>query len=182
VKEVSERYVKKLEVVMVYRNDRYLRGGDHTPYVLNGFPAVRITEMHENYQHQHQDVRVDSGVQYGDLPQYMDFEYLRKNTCMNLSNLSNLAKSPSKPQDVRVDTRRLTNYTNLLWKAPKTGNVKGYYVLMRETASPVWQKRFFTTDLKMDLPFSKDNYFFAVQSVSEDGNDGMPVLPTPLAR
>jgi hypothetical protein len=182
VKEIGERYVKNLKIVMIYRNDRFLRGGDHTPYVQNGYAAVRITEMNENYHHQHQDVRLENGIQYGDLPEFMDFEYLRKNTCMNLCNLANLAKSPSMPQEVRVDTRKLTNYSNLLWKAPKSGKVKGYYVLMRETTSPVWQKRFFTIGLKMDLPYSKDNYFFAVQSVSEDGNEGLPVVPMPLSR
>ena len=101
---------------------------------------------------------------------------------MNLCNLANLAKSPSMPQEVRVETRKLTNFTNLTWKTPNSGKVKGYYILMRETTSPVWEKRFFTTDTKMDLPYSKDNYFFAVQSVSEDDNEGLPVLPTPAGR
>jgi Zn-dependent M28 family amino/carboxypeptidase len=182
VKETGERYVKKLKIVMVYRNDRFLRGGDHLPYVQRGYAAVRITEMNENYNHQHQDVRMENGIQFGDLPEFMDFEYLRKNTCMNLCNLANLAKSPSMPQEVRVETRRLTNFTNLSWKAPATGKVKGYNVLMRETTSPVWEKKMFTADTKMDLPFSKDNYFFAVQSVSEEGNEGLPVLPTPAGR
>jgi hypothetical protein len=179
VKEIGERYVDNLQVVMIYRNDRFLRGGDHSPFVQRGFAAVRITEMNENYYHQHQNVRVENGIQYGDLLQYVDFEYLRKNTCMNLSNLANLAKSPSMPQEVRVEVKKLTNYTNLTWKAPKTGKVKGYYILMRETTSAFWQKKIFTTDLKMDLPYSKDNYFFAVQSVSEDGNEGLPVVPVP---
>jgi hypothetical protein len=182
VKEVGERYVKNLKIVMIYRNDRFLRLGDHTPYVQRGFAAVRITEMHENYNHQHQDVRMENGIQYGDLQEFMDFEYLRKNTCMNLCNLANLAKSPSMPQDVRVDTRKLTNFTNLSWKIPKSGTVKGYYVLMRETTSAVWQKKIFTNELKMDLPYSKDNYFFAIQSISMDGNESLPVLPTPAGR
>jgi hypothetical protein len=182
VKEVGERYVDNLEVVMVYRNDRFLRGGDHTPYVNRGYAAVRITEMNENYYHQHQDVRKENGIQYGDLPEFMDFEYLRKNTGMNLCNLANLAKSPSMPQEVRIDARRLTNYTNLSWKAPKSGKVKGYNVLMRETTSPVWQKKIFTTSTTMDLPYSKDSYFFAVQSVSEENNEGLPVVPAPINR
>jgi hypothetical protein len=177
VKEIGERYVENLEVVMVYRNDRFLRGGDHSPYVQVGYAAVRITEMNENYYHQHQNVRTENGIQYGDLVEFMDFEYLRKNTGMNLSNLANLAKAPSMPQTVTVEVRRLTNYTYLSWKAPKTGKVKGYYVLMRETTSPVWQKKFFTTDLEYRLPFSKDNYFFAVQSVGETGNESLPVVP-----
>jgi hypothetical protein len=182
VKETGERYVDNLEVVMIYRNDRFLRGGDHTPYVQRGYAAVRITEMNENYYHQHQDVRVENGVQFGDLLEFVDFEYLRKNTCMNLCNLANLAKSPSMPQEVKMETRRLTNFTNLAWKVSKTGKVKGYYVLMRETTSATWQKKFFTTDTKMDLPYSKDNYFFAVQSVSEDGNESLPVIPVPAGR
>jgi hypothetical protein len=182
VKDVAERYVDNLDVVMIYRNDRFLRGGDHLPYVQRGYAAVRITEMDENFYRQHQDVRMENGIQYGDLPEYIDFEYLRKNTCMNLCSLANLAKSPSMPQEVRMEVRRLTNFTDLTWKAPKTGKVKGYFVLMRETTSPVWQDKFFTTDTKMSLPYSKDNYFFSVQSVSEEGNEGLPVVPTPAGR
>ncbi|MET0392026.1 MAG: M28 family metallopeptidase [Chitinophagaceae bacterium] len=182
VKEVGERYVDQLEVMMIYRNDRFLRGGDHTPYVNRGYAAVRITEMNENFYHQHQDVRTENGIRYGDLPEFMDFEYLRKNTALNLANLANLAKSPSLPQEVRIETRKLTNYTILNWKAPKTGRVKGYYVMLRETTSPVWQKKFFTTDTRIELPYSKDNYFFGVQSVSEDGNEGLAVVPEPVSK
>jgi hypothetical protein len=177
VKETGERYVDNLEIVMIYRNDRFLRGGDHTPFVNRGFAAVRLSEMNENFLHQHQDLRVENGVEYGDLIKFMDFEYLRKNTCVNLASLANLAKSPSMPKDVILDVRGLGNSTNLNWKAPKSGKVKGYYVLMRETAMPYWQKKFFTTNLKISLPYSKDNYYFAVQSVSEEGNEGLPVLP-----
>jgi len=177
VKETGERYVDNLEIVMIYRNDRFLRGGDHTPFVNRGFAAVRLSEMNENFLHQHQDLRVENGVEYGDLIKFMDFEYLRKNTCVNLASLANLAKSPSMPLDVILDVRGLGNSTNLNWKAPKSGKVKGYYVLMRETSMPYWQKKFFTTNLKISLPYSKDNYYFAVQSVSEEGNEGLPVLP-----
>jgi len=179
VKETGERYVPNLEVVMIYRNDRYLRGGDHTPYVQRGYAAVRITEMNENYTRQHQDVRVDKGVQYGDLIDHIDFEYLRKNTAMNLASLANLAKSPGKPLDVKVEVRRLTNMTNLSWSPPKSGKAKGYYVLLRETTAAQWQKKFFTTDTKIELPYSKDNYFFAVQAVSADGNEGLAEIPVP---
>jgi len=177
VKETGERYVDNLQVVMVYRNDRFLRGGDHTPYVLNGFAAVRITEMNENYNHQHQDIRKENGIQYGDLTEFMDFEYLRKNTCLNLCNLANLAKSPSMPQNVTVDVKKLDNYTVLSWANPKSGKCKGFYVLMRETTSPVWQKKIFTNQTSISLPYSKDNYFFAVQSVGEEGNESLAVVP-----
>ncbi|HET7896762.1 MAG TPA: M28 family metallopeptidase, partial [Flavisolibacter sp.] len=179
VKEVGERYVDNLQVVMIYRNDRFLRGGDHTPYVDSGYAAVRITEMNENYYHQHQNVRTENSIQYGDLPQFMDFEYLRKNTALNLCNLANLAKAPSMPQEVKVDVKNLTNYTLLNWQAPKNGKVKGYYILMRETTSPVWQKKIFTTETTAKLPYSKDNYFFAVQALNETGNESLPVIPSP---
>lgn len=178
VKEIGERYVENIEVVMVYRNDRFLRGGDHLAFVENGFAAVRITEMNENYYHQHQDVRKENNIQYGDLGEFMDFEYLRKNTAVNIANLANLAKAPSMPAEVKVQTKNLENYTSLIWKAPRNGKVKGYYILMRETTSAFWQKKFFTTETSMKLPYSKDNYFFAVQSVSETGNESLPVVPS----
>lgn len=179
VKETGERYVDNLEIVLIYRNDRFLRGGDHSPFVQRGYAAVRITEMNENFYHQHQNVRDSNGIKYGDLPEFMDFEYLRKNTAMNLSNLANLAKSPGMPQDVKIEVRRLTNYTILNWKAPKQGKPAGYYILMRETHMPFWQKKFYTTTTDIQLPYSKDNYFFAIQSVSESGNESLPVVPTP---
>ncbi|MEO6538893.1 MAG: M28 family metallopeptidase [Ferruginibacter sp.] len=178
VKETGERYVDNLEVVLVYRNDRFLRGGDHTPYVENGFAAVRFTEMNENYYHQHQDVRKENGIQYGDLLAFIDFEYLRKNTGLNLCNLANLAKSPGMPEEVKIDVKKLGNTSLIYWKAPKTGSPKGYYVMMRETTSAFWQKKIFTTGTEMTLPYSKDNYFFAVQAVSADGNESLPVIPS----
>lgn len=177
VKEVGERYVDNLEVVMIYRTDRFLRGGDHLPFLKNGYTAVRITEMNENYTRQHQDVRIENGIHYGDLPEHIDFEYLRKNTAMNLANLANLAKAPSVPEEVKIQVKKLSNNTSLSWRAPKDGKVKGYYILMRETTSPVWQKKIFTMENKATLPYSKDNYFFAVQSVNEIGNESLPVVP-----
>jgi Peptidase family M28 len=179
VKEIGERYVDNLEVVMIYRNDRFLRGGDHTPFVQRGFAAVRITEMNENYTRQHQDVRVENGISYGDLEVYIDYEYLRKNTAMNLANLANLSKAPAVPDSVKMEVRRLSNSTLLNWQQPRTGSVKGYYVLVRETTSAFWQRKIFTTATEMRLPFSKDNYFFAVQSVNESGNESLPVVPLP---
>ena len=177
IKEIGERYVDNLDVVMIYRNDRFLRGGDHTAFVDNGYAAVRFTEMNENYYHQHQDVRKENGIQYGDLLEFMDFEYLRKNTGLNLSSLANLAKAPSMPQEVKIDVKKLGNTSLLYWKEPASGAAKGYYVMMRETTSAVWQKKFFTTALQMTLPYSKDNYFFAVQSVNAAGNESLPVIP-----
>jgi hypothetical protein len=133
--------------------------------------------MNENFTRQHQNVRIENGIQYGDLPEFIDFEYLRKNTAMNLSNLANLAKAPARPEEVKVDVKRLGNSTFLNWKAPNTGTPKGYYVLVRETTSAVWQKKIFTAAKEITLPYSKDNYFFAVQAVNDAGNESLPVVP-----
>jgi hypothetical protein len=177
VKEIGERYIDHLEVVMIYRSDRFLRGGDHLPYLQNGFTAVRITEMNENFTRQHQDVRIENGIHYGDLSEYIDYEYLRKNTAMNLANLANLSKAPSVPEEVKIEVTKLSNNTSLSWQSPKSGKVKGYYILMRETTNPVWQKKIFTTKNAIVLSYSKDNYFFAVQAVNETGNESLPVVP-----
>lgn len=177
VKEVGERYVDNLQIVMIYRNDRFLRGGDHTPYVQRGYAAVRFTEMNENYTRQHQNIRTENNIAYGDLEMHIDYEYLRKNTAMNLANLANLAKAPAVPDSVKMDVKKLSNSTYLFWNKPKSGTVKGYYVLIRETTSAFWQKKMFTTATSVVLPYSKDNYFFAVQSVNESGNESLPVVP-----
>ena len=177
VKETGERYVDNLDIKLIYRNDRFLRGGDHTPFVENGFTAVRITEMNENYTRQHQNVRIENGIQYGDLIEFIDFEYLRKNTGMNLSTLANLAKAPSMPEEVKIDVKKLSNSSYLYWKKPLTGSVKGYYLLMRETTSAFWQKKIFTSATEITVPYSKDNYFFAVQAINENGNESLQVVP-----
>jgi hypothetical protein len=177
IKEIGERYVANIEVKLVYRNDRFLRGGDHTPFVEQGFAAVRFTEMNENYTRQHQDVRIENNIQYGDIEAYIDYEYLRKNTAINLCNLANLAKAPSTPNEVKIETKKLSNYSLINWKAPKTGNLKGYYVLIRETTNAFWEKKIFTTATSIQLPYSKDNYFFAVQSIGVDGNESLMVVP-----
>ena len=137
--------------------------------------------MNENYKYQHQDVRVENGVQYGDLPEFIDYDYLRKNTALNLASLANLASAPYAPEAVGVNIKNLTNKTDLQWEAPKKGErPAGYYILMRETSSPVWQKKVFVKDTKATLPYSKDNYFFAVQSVDADGHESIPVFPIPV--
>jgi len=182
IKEVGERYVDQFEVKLIYRADRYLRGGDQTAFARNGFTAVRMSEMNENFYHQHENVRVENGIQYGDLPEFMDFEYLRKVSAVNLASLSSLANSAGVPEEVQIDVRGLTNKSILLWKAPKIGKVKGYYILMRETSSGMWERKFFTTETTLTLPYSKDNYFFAVQSIAENGEESLAVFPSPLSR
>lgn len=180
-KEIGERYVAQLDVKMIYRRDRFLRGGDQTSFLQQGFTAVRFTEMNEDFNRQHQDVRKENGIDYGDVPDAADYDYIQKVSRMNLSVLANLAIAPAEPQNVGVITSGLTNKTALKWEAPKTGKKPaGYYVLMRETISPYWEKKFYVTDTKATLDYSKDNYFFAVQSVDELGHESLPIVPKPV--
>lgn len=180
IKETAERYVDQLDVKLIYRRDRYLRGGDHIPFLQQGYTAVRFTEMNEDFTRQHQTIRTENGVDYGDLPDYVDFNYAQKVARMNLSVLANLASAPAEPQNVGVITSGLTNRTQLKWDAPANGKKPaGYYVLMRETTSSYWEKKFYVTDTRADIAYSKDNYFFAVQSVDPDGHESLPVYPKP---
>jgi hypothetical protein len=179
-KEIAERYVDQLDVKLIYRRDRYLRG-DHIPFLLQGFTAVRFTEMNEDFTRQHQDIRTENGIDYGDLPDFVDYNYVQKVARMNLSVLANLATAPAEPQNVGIVTGGLTNKTTLKWDAPKTGKKPaGYYVLMRETISPYWERKYFVTENTATLAYSKDNYLFAVQSVDADGHEGLPVFPKPV--
>jgi hypothetical protein len=181
VKETAERYVDQLDVKLIYRRDRYLRGGDHLPFLAQGFTAVRFTEMNEDFTRQHQDVRTENGINYGDLPDFVDFNYVQKVARMNLSVLANLALASAEPENVGIVTSGLTNKTILKWDAPKTGKKPvAYYVLMRETISPYWEKKFYVTDTTATLSYSKDNYLFAVQSVDADGHESLPVFPKPI--
>ena len=177
MKEVGERYVDQLDVKLIYRRDRYLRGGDHTPFSQQGFPGIRITEMNENFDRQHQTVRKENGVDYGDLPDFVDYAYTQKVARMNLASLANLALSPREPENVGIVTSQLTNKTVLRWEKPKGETPSGYYVVMRETSSPVWERKFFVTDTTASLNYSKDNYVFGVQSVDAEGHESLVIIP-----
>jgi hypothetical protein len=176
-KEVGERYVDQADVKMIYRRDRYLRGGDHTAFSREGFSAIRITEMNENFERQHQDLRTENGVNYGDTPDFVDYSYTQKVARLNLATLANLALAPQQPENVGVITSGLTNKTSLKWDAPKGRKPAGYYVVMRETTSPVWERKFFVNDTKAVLGYSKDNYIFGIQAVDADGHESMVVIP-----
>lgn len=180
IKTVTNQYVDQLDIDLVYRNDRFLRGGDHTPFMQNGFTAVRFCEMNENYEQQHQNLRTENGIKYGDLPEFMDFEYLRKVTCANLATLANLALAPNAPISVGIEIKELTNFSDLVWKSTESKVPFGYNVLIRETSSSHWEKIIFTKETKIKIPYSKDNYFFAVQSVNELGHCSLPIFPIPV--
>ncbi len=183
VKEVGERYVDQLEVTLIFRNDRFGRGGDHTPFCKQGFTAVRITEFNENYDRTHKVVEEKDGIHYGDTPEFVDYEYVRKNAGINLATLANLASAPYAPENVGIKLSGLSNSSTLSWDAPKKGKkVAGYYLLMRETYQPLWERKIYVEETSITIPYSKDNYFFAVQSVDEAGHESIPIFPTPAKR
>ena len=167
--------------VLEFRLDRYLRGGDHYSFNVEGFPAVRFTEWREDFHHQHQNVRVENGTQYGDLLQYVDFSYVAHVAQLNAATLATLAAAPGPPQNVHVVTDELDNNTELRWDA-SAGAPAGtrYEVVWRDTSAPDWQ--FYApadtmTDLK--LPVSKDNVIFGVWAVNTQGQRSPAVFPFP---
>jgi len=182
IKETAQRYVSRMGVMMVYRRDRYLRGGDHIPFLERGFAAVRFTEPNENYQHQHQNVRVEKGVQYGDLPEYDDFNYIATVARVNAACLAALALAPARPKNVAVVTARLTNDTDLKWDANKEPDLAGYEIVWRDTTSPVWSNSRFVAKVTSYTAkgMSKDNYFFGVRAVDLQGNRSPVSFPHPV--
>jgi len=184
VREIGELYVPNMKVMMVYRRDRYLRGGDHIPFLERGFPAVRFTEPNEDYNHQHQNVRRDNGIRYGDLPEFVDFPYVANVARVNAANLAMLALAPAMPKKVNILTARLTNDTDLKWDENKEPDLAGYEVVWRDTTSPVWtSSRGVGKATSYTMKgMSKDNYFFGVRTVDRQGNRSPVSFPRPLGR
>lgn len=166
--------------VMQYRRDRFLRGGDHSSFNQEGFAAVRITEWQENYNHQHQDVRTENGVEYGDLTKFVDFNYVANVVKLNAATMATLAAAPAPPEDVKIETKNLDNNTTLTWKDGPGAPAKTYQIVWRETSAPDWQ-RFVDThgERKVTLPVSKDNVIFGVRAVDEAGHRSLVVTPVP---
>jgi hypothetical protein len=178
IKETGERYVEQLSVSLVFRNDRFGRGGDHTPFCQEGYTAVRICEYNENYDRTHKIPAMVNGIQEGDLPEYVDYEYVRKNAGINLATMASLALAPYEPVNCGIVTGSLTNKTTLRWESPSKGvKPAGYYIMMRETYQPLWEKKIFVTGNEATLPYSKDNYFFGIQAVDAAGHESIAVFP-----
>jgi hypothetical protein len=175
------RLVPAFHPVMVLRRDRYLRGGDHTSFNGEGFAAVRFTEWRENFDHQHQTVRVENGVQYGDLLPYVDFDYVVKVAQLNAATLATLAAAPSEPQKVRILTKELDNDSELAWEASAFApEGTTYEVVWRATNELMWthsQSAGAATHLKLEV--SKDNVLFGVRAVDAAGHRSLPVPPVP---
>jgi Peptidase family M28 len=184
IKEVAEAYLPAFRVQLIYRRDRYLRGGDHIPFLERGYAAVRFTEPNEDYTHQHQNVRTEGGVRYGDLPEFVDFGYVAQVARVNAAALAALALAPARPKGVAISTRRLSNDTDLQWEANREPDLAGYEIVWRETTSPVWTNalRVGRTTSHTMKGMSKDNYFFGVRSVDAAGNRSPVSYPRPSAR
>jgi hypothetical protein len=173
-----------MQVMMVYRRDRYLRGGDHIPFLQRGFAAVRFTEPNEDYRHQHQNVRKENGIQFGDLPEFVDFAYIANVARINAASLGVLASAPARPKNVAILTARLTNDTDLKWGPNQESDLAGYEIVWRATTSPVWTNSRSVGNVTSYTVkgMSKDNYFFGVRAVDKSGNRSQVSFPRPVGR
>jgi hypothetical protein len=182
IKETGATYLPRFNVQMIYRRDRYLRGGDHIPFLERGFAAVRFTEPNEDYRHQHQNVRTENGVVYGDLPEFVDYGYIAQVARVNAAALATLARAPARPAGVGLLTRRLTNDTDLQWTANTEDDLAGYEIVWRETSSPVWtnSRAVGNVTTYTVTGMSKDNYFFGVRAVDRQGNRSPVSFPRPV--
>ncbi|MDX6446768.1 MAG: hypothetical protein QOH71_3842 [Blastocatellia bacterium] len=183
IKETTERYVPSMKVWMIYRRDRYGRGGDHQPFLERGYAAVRFTEPNENYQHQHQNVRIEDGIQYGDLPQFVDFNYIANVARVNAASLAALASAPARPKNVTFPIS-LSNDTPIQWDANKEPDIAGYEIVWRDTTEATWTNSRAVGNVNNYTMkgMSKDNYLFGVRAIDKEGNRSPVSYPRPLPR
>ena len=180
ITQTARTYGAEIAPLLEFRRDRYMRGGDHISFNEQGFAAVRFTEFQENYNHQHQNVRTESGIEYGDLPKFVDFDYVANVARLNAANLASLAAAPAPPQKVRLETNGLANDSTLVWDAPADGRATSYVVLWRATAAPDWEhSQLVGKAVKATISVSKDNVIFALQTVDDAGHRSLPIVPVP---
>ncbi len=180
VRSVADNHETGMDVRVIYRRDRYLRGGDHIGFLEQGYPAARFTEPNEDFAHQHQDVRVENGKQYGDLPEFCDFDYIARVARVNGAALWSLATAPGTPKGVRVRTSNLTNDTELYWQRGTEPDLAGYEIVWREPTEPEWTHVIRAGDVTTyTVDMSKDNFFFGVRAVSRTGHRSPAAYPTP---
>lgn len=176
--EVGAAYSPGVKPMLIFRLDRYRRGGDHSAFNDQGFAAVRFTEYRENFNHQHQDLRTESGIEYGDTLKFVDFGYVARVARLNAAALAALAAAPGPPAAVKVVTTNLDNNTTLKWGASE--GASGYEVIWRETSAPTWEHVKSVGDTTTTtLEISKDNVIFAVRAVDKAGHRSLPVVPVP---
>ena len=164
--------------MLVFRLDRYLRGGDHYSFNQQGFSGVRFTEFREDFHHQHQDVRTENGIEYGDVPKFVDFDYVANVARLNAATLGSLAAAPAPPANVHLLSKKLENDSTLTWDA--VPGAAEYEVLWRATSSPEWEHALKCGNATRATPkLSKDNVIFAVRAVDAEGHASLPVVPAP---
>ena len=178
VDRMADLYFPNLDAIMVYRLDRFGRGGHHRPFNDLGFPGVRIMETHENYNRQHQDIRVEDGIEYGDVVEWVDFDYVAKITSLNASVMASMAWAPPAPSNVTIGGSNRPSAT-LSWELSDNPNLAGYKVYWRDTTAPQWEH--FRWAGKVDTLTLEnviiDNYLFGVAAVGRDGNESVIVFP-----
>ena len=181
IKEQADNYLKpyKFGAWMIYRRDRYGRGGDHSPFLERGYAAVRFTESEEDFTHQHQTPRTENGIVYGDNPEYVDFAYVANVCRVNLAALAGMASAPARPKGAVFANNRQSADTELKWEAVKDADLAGYEVVWRDTTSAEWTDSAFAGNVTTFTVKgkSKDNYFFGVRAVDKDGNKSMVSYP-----
>lgn len=183
VKRVGEQYILNLDLMMVYRLDRFGRGGHHRPFNRAGFPGIRIMEVNEHYDRQHQDLRNENGRHYGDTIEFVDFGFAAKLTALNAVSLASLAWAPAPPAEVEVEGM-VSPSTTLSWRMAEDPNLAGYRVYWRATTAPEWtHSRYVGKVDRFTLEHLViDNYFFGVAAVARDGNESPVVFPGPAGR
>jgi hypothetical protein len=179
VKSVTDTGSTDMDIRIIYRRDRYLRGSDHIPFLQQGWPAGRFTEPAEDFAHQHQDVRVDAnGKQFGDLPEFCDFDYITRVAKVNGCVLYSLASAPGTPKGATIVTTTLTNQTTLHWQASTSADVAGYEVVWRESNATDWEFVIpVGTETRVVIDLSKDNVAFGVRAVDTDGHRSPAAYP-----
>jgi hypothetical protein len=184
VDRIADEYIRNLDMLMIYRLDRFGRGGHHTPFNDVGYPAVRIMEAHEDYRRQHQDIRTEDGVEYGDVLDEVEFDFAAKMTGLNAATLASLAWAPPPPEGVEIQGA-VRPSTTLSWEPVDPSpapDLAGYKVYWRRTDAPQWQKSVYVGDVTEHTLENVviDNFVFGVASVSEDGFESPVVFPGPL--
>jgi hypothetical protein len=178
IAQVGRTYQTGVKSLLEFRLDRYLRGGDHISFNQQGYAAVRLTEYREDYHHQHQNIRNENGVEYGDLLKFVNFDYVANVARINAATLASLAAAPSPPSKVRLQAKDLENDSTITWEA-SPGN-PSYEVLWRATTSPEWENAQAVGNVnRITLPMSKDNVIFAVRAVDSEGHRSLVVVPQP---